>query len=68
MHDLEKGTSVDVDSPVSGPLSGSKSSLEESYHDDDEKQQDRPTVATTSTENFIVDWDGPDDPEHPQNL
>ena len=65
MADLEAGQNSDskeeedaLDSPIS---------LAESYSND-EKKNDSPNQPEQQTQSHIVDWDGPDDPEFPQNL
>ena len=65
MADLEAGPNFDskkdeeaLDSPIS---------LSESYSND-EKKPDAPNQPEEQPQSHIVDWDGPDDPEIPQNL
>lgn len=66
MADLESGPNVDIkkeedalDSPVS---------LSESYSNDEKKNEVPNPPEQQQAQSVIVDWDGPDDPEHPQNL
>jgi hypothetical protein len=67
--DVEKGLDRggDVTDEKLVPLRDSSSSLEESSGDVEE-QSDRSPKTEVPVQSNIVDWDGPDDPEHPQNL
>lgn len=65
MADLEAGPHLDIKNEED--VSDSPNSLSESYSND-EKKNDSPDLPQQQPQSVIVDWDGPDDPEFPQNL
>jgi hypothetical protein len=64
MADLESGPTFD--SKKDEDALESPTSLSESYND--EKKNDDVNPPEKQPQSDIVDWDGPDDPEFPQNL
>lgn len=65
MADLEAQRTVE--SKKEDDALDSPTSLSESYSNE-EKKNDSPNPPEQQPQSVIVDWDGPDDPEFPQNL
>ena len=64
MADLESGRTLDIKKDEDAL--GSAASLSESYSDDKKNDDVKPPEKQPQSD--IVDWDGPDDPEFPQNF
>lgn len=65
MADLEKGPGLD--GKTDEDVLDSPTSLSESYSNEDKKNETA-NIPEQQVQSVIVDWDGLDDPEFPQNL